>query len=223
MRESKVRTMLLASVMIMLCTSVIVGGTYALWSDQVSVKNHLSAGSLKVELKRTYLEKFALDSEGSGHLTKTVDDKETSTTANMFGISNDDVIVPSTYYAARLKLTNSGDVAINYVVSIEVDKNSDVELAKQIIVHVGDKQKAIFDESNGYSMSPNDTDCQYLVKETNNGKIDYLTNEIGSGSLNKKQETEFWVEVLYLDLNNNNDSQNQKLSFDIYVDATQAI
>lgn len=222
MRESKVRTMLLASVMIMLCTSVIVGGTYALWSDNVAVNNHLSAGSLKVELKRTYLEKYVLGDDGYfGDPIK--DNTETSTTANMFEISDDEVFVPMTYYAARLKLTNIGDVAFNYVINIEVDKNSDVELAKQVIVHVGDKQKAIYDEAKGYSMSPNDQDCQYLAKETTNGNVDYLTYEIGSGSMdNNVKETEFWVEILYGDFSDNNSSQNKKLSFDLLIKATQA-
>lgn len=45
MGKNKVRTLLVACVMILFATALIIGGTFALWSDNVSVENHLSAGS----------------------------------------------------------------------------------------------------------------------------------------------------------------------------------
>lgn len=225
MREGKVRTMLLASVMIMLCTAVIVGGTYALWSDHVIVNNHLSAGSLKVELKRTYLEKYALNDKM--YMARTIDSNETSTTANMFGMNDDELIVPTSYYAARLKLTNVGNVAIDYTINITVDKNSDAELAKQVIIHVGDNQKAIYDEKKGYSMNVNDDDCNHLAKKIENGKVDYLTYEAGSGYMDKNQkEKEFWVEIMFENLANSdiqNKVQGKCVKIDLLINAIQKV
>lgn len=60
MGKNKVRTLLVACVMILFATALIIGGTFALWSDNVSVENHLSAGSLKVKLERINLTKRIL-------------------------------------------------------------------------------------------------------------------------------------------------------------------
>ena len=65
MGRSRLRTLLVTSVVIMLCAAMIVGGTYALFSDSVEVTNHLVAGTLKVKLERIDLEQWRLDEDGN--------------------------------------------------------------------------------------------------------------------------------------------------------------
>lgn len=225
MKENKARTILLASSMIMLSTAVIVGGTYALWSDRVSVNHHLSAGTLKVELTRTYLEKYGLGDDM--YMNRIIDNKETDTFKNVFDIKDDELIVPTSYYATKLKLTNVGDVAIDYTINVTVDKDSDLELAKQVIIHIGDNQIATYDENNGYSMNENNDECNYLAKKTDSGNVDYLTYEAGKGSMDINQkEKEFWVEIMFENLANSdeqNKSQGKSIKFDLLIDATQKI
>lgn len=208
MGKSKVRTLLTACVMIMLCAAMIVGGTYALWSDKVEVNNHLSAGMLKVSLQRTYLEKYTLGDDM--YMTKTTDDTIAPATANIFGMGNE-VVVPTSYYAARLKLTNDGDVAINYEIKVVVKNDSDKELAKQVKVFIGEGEigNVTYDEG------------KYLVTETD-GNVTLTQFTIGNGFIDKNQTGKvFWVKIVFENRHDNNAAQNKRAEFDLLVTATQ--
>lgn len=209
MRKSKVRALLIASVMIALCTAMIVGGTYALWSDSVTVSNHLSAGTLKVGLKRTYLEKYTLGA--NMYMQTTTDDTETSTTANIFGMAEDERIVPTSSYAARLKLINMGDVAIDYTINIVAKNTSDEDLAKQVKVAIG------YGEVGGVTYG----EWKYLA--TNDGEsVNFTQFTVGGGTLDGTQtEKEFWVKIVFEDRTDNNAAKDQEASFDVLIEATQ--
>lgn len=215
MGKSKVRTLLMACVMIMLCAATIVGGTYALWSDNVQVKNHLSAGTLNVELKRTSLTKTYLDGT-TGELIDFTDDTEVdfsgSTTenaenSNVFGLNDygtktEEKIVPNSAYAARLKLINNGDVAVDYVVKIDLTSTSN-DLASQLKVQVADGDGTLVDKG-------------YLSQYTKNGSA-----EIYFGSLAKGGSAEFTVKITFESGKDNNKAQSQTAEFDLLVEATQ--
>lgn len=208
MGKSKVRMLLTACVMIMLCAAMIVGGTYALWSDKVEVNNHLSAGMLKVSLQRTYLEKYTLGDDM--YMTKTTDDTIATATANIFGMGSE-VVVPTSYYAARLKLTNDGDVAIDYEIKVVVKNDSDKELAKQVKVFIGEGEigNVTYDEG------------KYLVTETD-GNVPLTQFTIGNGFIDKTQtEKVFWVKIVFENRHDNNAAQNKQAKFDLLVTATQ--
>lgn len=215
MGKSKFRTLLMASVMIMLCAATIVGGTYALWSDNVQVKNHLSAGTLNVELKRTSLTKTYLDGT-TGELIDFTDDTEVdfsgSTTenaenSNVFGLNDygteaEEKIVPNSAYKVRLKLINNGDVAVDYVVKIDLTSTSN-DLAGQLKVQVADGDGTLVDKG-------------YLSQYTQNGLA-----EISSGSLIKGGNAEFTVKITFESGEDNNSAQSQTAEFDLLVEATQ--
>lgn len=209
MRKSKVRTLLIASVMITLCVAMIVGGTYALWSDSVTVNNHLSAGTLKVSLTRTYLEKYTLGT--NMYMQTTTDDTETSTTSNLFGMSDGEHIVPTSSYAARLKLTNSGDVAIDYTINIVVKSTSDKDLAKQVKVAIGRGEvgSVVYGE------------WKYLATEIE-GVVTFTQFTVGGGTLDRTTtEDEFWVKILFEDRSDNNAAKDKEAEFDVLIEATQ--
>lgn len=209
MRKSKVRALLIASVMIALCTAMIVGGTYALWSDSVTVSNHLSAGTLKVGLKRTYLEKYTLGT--NMYMQTTTDDTETSTTANVFGMADDELLVPTASYAARLKLINMGDVAIDYTIKIVAKDTSNKDLAKQIKVAIG------YGEVGSVAYG----EWKYLA--TDDGEtVNFTDFTVGNGTLDSTQtEKEFWVKIIFEDRTDNNAAKNKRASFDVLIVATQ--
>ena len=68
-------------VIIMLCTTVIVGASYALFNETISVGNHLQAGNLDADLTRTNLKYAVLDADG---VLKENEDGEDEEITNMF-------------------------------------------------------------------------------------------------------------------------------------------
>lgn len=204
MGKSKVRTLLVACVMIMLCAAMIVGGTYALWSDNVTVENHLTSGTLQVKLERISLTKTYLDDE-TGYLvtagpdTTIVDFTDTNTADdNVFGIE-DEKVVPCSEYEAKLRLTNNGDVAFTYDVIIKLNSASNA-LAEQLKVYIDGEDKGTLD--------------QYAV----DGKAVISTQTMAKNDAAK----EFTVKIQFINDNNiNNDAQNKEVKFDLLVNAVQ--
>ena len=204
MGKSKVRTLLVACVMIMLCAAMIVGGTYALWSDKVTVENHLTSGTLQVKLERISLTKTYLDDE-TGYLvtagpdTTIVDFTDTNTADdNVFGIE-DEKVVPCSEYEAKLRLTNNGDVAFTYDVIIKLNSASNA-LAEQLKVYIDGEDKGTLD--------------QYAV----DGKAVISTQTMAKNDTAK----EFTVKIQFINDNDiNNDAQNKEVKFDLLVNAVQ--
>lgn len=225
MGTSKVRTLLTACVMIMLCAAMIVGGTYALWSDNVEVTNHLKAGTLKVSLYRTRYEKHTLGTDG--YMTDTSNDTETDlgeSTANVFGLSDSELIVPTATYAARLRLTNAGDVAIKYTVKLVVDgTRSNADLAKQLKVYIGTEADGQVSYDSG----------RYLASENTGGNVTYLEYTVDESFMEASTaeagtaEKVFWVKVEFVDDTpqditfDNDDAKDNELYFNLLVEATQ--
>lgn len=204
MGKSKVRTLLVACVMIMLCAAMIVGGTYALWSDNVTVENHLTSGTLQVKLERISLTKTYLDDE-TGYLVTAgpdmtiVDFTDTNTADdNVFGIE-DEKVVPCSEYEAKLRLTNNGDVAFTYDVIIKLNSASNA-LAEQLKVYIDGEDKGTLD--------------QYAV----DGKAIISTQTMAKNDAAK----EFTVKIQFInDDDINNDAQDKEVKFDLLVNAVQ--
>lgn len=204
MGKNKVTTLLVACLTIMLCTATIVGGTYALWSDTVTTTNHLAAGELKVTLTRTGLEKRMLNSDGVMEVSTDTNSVEIANDNNFFGIEQGEFIAPTASYAAKLKLANSGSVAVNYSVNITLDDRSDSYLASQLKVYIGtidDQGRVTYD----------------------NGKTLANLQGVRTGSLNVNANVEFWVKVEFVDDDANNDAQSKQAWFDLIVVANQKV
>ena len=106
----KKRVLLVSCSVILLCMSIIVGMTYALFTDSVSVKNHLKAGNLDITLTRTNLEYSVLNEDGELAVTEVTDDYNftDSTNENVFGIDAKDIrIVPGSYFDADMEIANN--------------------------------------------------------------------------------------------------------------------
>ena len=187
----------------LLCIVLMIGGGYALWSDSASVENHLTAGTLKVKLERISLTKTCLD-DTTGYLavsedTTTVDlTSSTTQTVNVFGIGENEKIVPCASYDAKLRLTNNGDVAFSYEVIIKLTSVSN-ELAGQLKVYV------------------DNVDMGYLSAYADAGQAIVATSTMAKNDTAK----EFSVKIVFADLDENNAAQNQQAMFDLLVNAVQ--
>lgn len=185
----------------MLCTTLIVGASYALFNETVSVGNHLQAGNLDADLTRTNLKYATLDTDGVLRTYEDGDDVDfTGTTnKNIFGLTGEQKIVPGSYFEAEMNLSNNGTVAFDYEVEIKILGESN-KLAEQLQVTL---------------TTANGTET-FALSEIN-GK--YVVTE---GRMYINSSTIFTVKVEFVDSAANNDAQNQTCAFDLVVTAVQA-
>ena len=220
------RLLLVSSAIIMLCMTVIVGMTWALFTDTQNVYNHLQAGDLAITLKRTELTKTTLNANGK--LVTSAPDTNLKnfsnpTDENVFGLVEGEKVVPGTKYVAKMQIENHSDVAFGYWVKIDC-KDEDVAktLAKQLKI-------IIYTDKNGDGTI--DTTAEGVDSTVATGL------EVGSdkdyiGTLERGKAENFIVSVEFIDtgytykdgvLTSTNDgAQTQSVEFDLLVYAIQA-
>ncbi|MBE5748305.1 MAG: hypothetical protein E7344_01600 [Clostridiales bacterium] len=204
----RMKVIVLACVSLVMCLALIATGTYALFTDQVSVSNHLQAGTLKITLTRTDLQYVALDD--SGFLKAGQDTQQMSFTStnsaqeNVFGIKEGDLVVPKSEYTATMTIGNNGSVAASYWIEIKLGKNVDAQLAKQLKVEVWA-----------------DGQTQSQGGELGDISIGSSNAPVGVVKANKSQT--FKVKVSFVDDDAiNNLAKGKQVSFDLIVSASQA-
>lgn len=145
--KTKKRVVILSVLTLMLCLALVAGGTFALFTDDVTLGNHLQAGKLNITLERIELTVDELGAEGfitpvtkQARTDVAVDFSETKTFAagldnNVFGVVADELIAPMAKRSAVMKITNNSDVAFGYWIEI-VLTSTDNNLADQIKVTV---------------------------------------------------------------------------------------
>lgn len=204
----KRRSILMSVLTLMLCLSVVAGGTYALFSDQVTLTTHLQAGELDITLYRTFLESKVLDSE-TGFLVDVRDDEVVDFTKansrNVFDIEEGTLIVPCCSYTSTMKIENHSDVAFGYWVEVKFNgaNNLSDDLYRQILVKLdaGNNEYKAERLLNGFSLGSKSEPIDVLAI----GEDDY-----------------FKVSVTFIDDDAiNNSAMNETLDFDIVVHAIQ--
>ena len=200
------RSLIMSVLTLLLCVALFAAGTYALFSDEVVLTNHLQAGTLDITLTRTSLLKNELDNNTGFLVTKeNPEDVDFSgeTKRNVFDIiEGTTLIVPGCWYSAEMQISNNSDVAFNYWLEVVFDDKDNLALADQLKVT--------------------------LI--TKNGKTEGKLSEIAAlisnekkpvGVLAKKASELFTIRVEFEDLKTNNSAKKQSLSFDVVVHAVQ--
>jgi len=202
--------LLISGAVILLCFTIIVGMTWALFTDMETVTNHLQAGDLDMTLERIALTKTTPDSRG--YMFTTVYEAEeayanftNATNENVFDITGDERIVPLTEFTAGMRITNNSkiaksDVAFAYWVEIVYTGDEDAVLAEQISVTIDNGEAQTLNQ--GY-------------------KFGSKENPIGVIGLN--ESATFTVSIKFLDLKDevNDLAQGGEVSFDMIVYAVQ--
>ena len=215
---TKKRSILLTVLTLMLCVALIAGGTYALFSDKVTLQNHMQAGELDVKLYRAKLVAKALN-PATGLLTSGTPDttiidfsNPENNGVNVFGLTENDKIVPECVYTADMLIKNETDVAFGYWIELVFDSSlytgNNAELANQLEVTV-----TVTDE-NGEAKRLTDSAA---VFGSDTAPIGILTKEVG------KDEATFTISVKFVGLDHavNNKAQGGEIYFDIVVHAVQ--
>ena len=206
------RALLVSASVILLCMTIIVGMTWALFTDTQKVSNHLQAGDLSITLKRTELTKTTLNAQGklvTSAADTTVVNFSNPTDENVFGIVEGEKIVPGTKYVAKMQVENHSDVAFGYWIEIVcTDKTNGADLAKQLKVTVNTGTDASASVNDGLTVGSSSNYVGELI--------------IGATA-------EFTVTVEFLDsfvaennIDHNDLAQGENLSFDLVVHAVQA-
>ncbi len=217
---NKKRVMLISCAIILLCSCIIVGMSYALFTASVSVKNHLQAGNLEITLTRTNLEYSVLNDQGE--LAKTTNterfDFTNSTEKNVFGIDSTDLlIVPGSYFDATMEITNDGTTAFNYWAIIKVLDESDENLADQLQVTITDKDgnetTQRLDEFNNSQIQIGNMK-KGDQPQTFNIKVSFIESVAYNEALPEDAEQSEYM--------NNNLAQSKTVVFDLIVSAVQA-
>lgn len=208
---TKKRSVLLSVMTLVLCLALVAGGTYALFSDQVTMTNHLEAGTLDITLTRTNLVTESLDDE-TGFLVEAtsteVVDFSNPTTRNVFDIDGDELIVPSCSYTATMSIANNSDVAFGYWLEIVFSDEANLELADQLQVTV--------------TTVDGTTETEWLDEVLSESAGLLGSAEAPMGILAKTKSAPFTISVEFIsDDDVNNDAQAQGLDFDLVVHAVQ--
>lgn len=217
------RSLLVSGAIIMLCMTVIVGMTWAVFTDIAKVETHLQAGDLNITLERTGLVTCSVDTE-TGYLVTTeattdVVNFSNPTDANVFGLTNDSRIVPGSYYEATMQISNNtsandgnaqnSDVAYDYWIEIKLNYGDLTE----------DEIAALkIDEQLLVTVKPN----------TQGSKSAYLSEGLtfGSGTapigtLARGGSDSFTVKIEFVGSENNDLAKAQAVTFDLVVHAAQ--
>ena len=206
------RVLIVSVSVILLCMTVIIGMTWALFTDTQKVTNHLQAGDLSITLKRTELTKTTLNAQGklvTSDPDTTTKNFSNPTDENVFGIVEGEKIVPGTKYQASMQVENHSDVAFGYWIEIVcTDKTNGADLAKQLKVTVNTGADASASVNDGLTVGSSSNYVGELI--------------IGATA-------EFTVTVEFLDslvaennIDHNDLAQGENLSFDLVVHAVQA-
>lgn len=205
---TKKRSILLSILTLMLCLALVAVGTYALFSDQVTLENHLQAGTLDVTLTRTSLKTKTLDDATGFLVDNPVNDEDVDfskpTTRNVFDLETGDLIVPQSSYLAEMKIENNSDVAFKYWIEVVLKDSTDPAFAEQLDVKVTTEKM------------PQGTSA------TLSAGLKVGSEQTPIGTLAKGTSQTFTISVTFVDDNDvNNDAMNDELNFDIVVHAVQ--
>ena len=233
------RALIVSGSVILLCMTLIIGTTWALFTDTKNLKNHIQAGDLEITLKRTALTKTTLNEKGyleSSEVQKSTDAPVdfTKPTANtVFDLATDkdgnltEKIVPGSKFVATMQIENNSDVAFGYWIRIDCkDEDTSKALAQQLKV-------TVYTDKNGDGTIDTDEKTQ-----ESDGSYVHTGLVIGGGSkddyvgvLEVGQKESFIVAVEFEDrgysyvdgvLTSDNDlAQLQDVTFDLVVHAVQ--
>lgn len=210
------RILIVSGAIILLCMLIIVGMSMALFTDSRLVTNHLQAGNLQIGLKRTYLEYQTLDDNGRVALTKVTETEDftNSNGNNIFGVDATNLrIVPTSYFKAEMEISNAGNVAFTYNLSIKLRNPNALTDQLQVVITNSKGQVTtvkLSDMANGLSINAGEMGTKDKAQ-----KFTVMINFINDTDYNKTVGKD--------DPKMDNDlAQSKSAVFDLVVTAVQA-
>lgn len=228
------RALIVSGSVILLCMSIVVGMTWALFTDTKTVTNHLVAGDLKITLNRTSLVKTTLDDKGylveQDPITK-VENFTNATDENVFGLTMEngvvtEKVVPGSKFVATMQVANNSDVAFKYWAKIDCKNESMTKaLAEQLIITV------YLDKNNDGVIDTEGDDAEKYDAAAVSSELDIGDDINYIDIVEKDSSKSFVISVEFEDKkysyvngvlsSENNAAKNQEIDFDLIVYAVQ--
>ncbi len=121
---NKAKMLLVSMSAVCISAVIVLGGTYALFTDEINMQNQLVAGNLDVDVACTAYEKCYLAADGT--LVKEIAEApDQIDLANGFSMTNS---VPGCYQQATMEVTNEGSTAFNYGVRVVWHNDASTQL-----------------------------------------------------------------------------------------------
>ena len=213
--SKRVRVITLSCVTVLCCIAIIIAGTFALFTDDVQVTNHLQAGNLKVRLTRNSYTNLLLNEQGL--LGEVADNTDMDFTGenpnNIFGLEANAKLVPGCVLEATFTLENIGDVALNYYLQFTLNLQ-DEEVANAL----AEQLELTITIGADNELTPVKLSA---LGEDNTWQTDTLAQILSNSSGKFTVKLEF-VNITEGDIQNNL-AQGQQVAVDMYVHAVQAI
>lgn len=230
---SRKRALAISSTVVLLCMSIIVGMTWALFTDTQSITTHLQAGDLDITLKRVALTKTMLTNEGylvkdkviQSETNDPVDFTNTTTfnvNKNVFNIGEGEVLVPGSKYTATMRIENHSSVAFGYWIEIVCeDPAAAGQLAEQILVTVNNGQATKVGDGLLVGGPESDKLVGKLATNKNPEVVTDDNSDTFTVTIEFKDESFTYNPATGKLDSVNDDAQGRSLSFDLVVYAVQ--
>ena len=199
------KLLLISSLAILAGSAVALGATYSLWSAAQNVNNHVAAGSLKIELKRTNLVQTKIG--GNGLVYDETDATVVDLTEDGSKLFNVEHAFPTWQATSTINIKNVGTVPFDYSVAFTFDYRALTE----------DKDKALAEQLKVTLLGSDGTTklSDFKLSEVQSGSFTQV-NTLLSGA-----DENFFVAVEFVDSEDNNDAMLGSLSFDLSAKAVQ--
>jgi hypothetical protein len=222
------RGIIFAIIFIFVAIGLIAGGSYALFTQNILVNNHLESANLEASLHRTsHTSQYYLNGYKTGETVAEENvDFSGNNSSNAFGLPENALIAPTCVQTGIFKISNNGNIAFDYYVEFKLTGESDEALASQLLVSVQEVNENGEPANNGHSN-------EFTMDEATNGK--YLANDNSKiGTVDAENSGYFKITVTFvddgiseesarteLDEMNNNDAQEQNVYFDMIIHCVQ--
>lgn len=211
----KRRTLVLAYVTLALSMATMVGGSYALFTDQEQGKVHLEAGTLSATLTRTAHTARAYDPTVGYFVDKSASNESVdftdNETDNVFGLEEGMLIVPTCTFSATMKISNDDVLPFDYYIGIVLAKEdangATIDYSK---MYLDDQIEVSISVENGTPIT------QRLTGDFTVGSAAAPISRLANG-----EAQSFTITVTFVDEAGNNDAQGETLDFDLVVYAVQ--
>lgn len=231
---NRMRSLLISGAVVILALSIVVGMTWALFTDTITIEHHLKSGDLDITLMRTKLTTTYLDN-ADGYLkdvtsTTPVNFSSTGTGygENVFDLTDDTLVVPGSKYVAEMQITNNSDVAFRYWVEVvykivDADGNVIANPTEDINAHLGNQVRVIVATTNGTETAKlkdsitkwSETNFVGILEKKDAAEQNHFTEKF-------TVSIEFLDDYVYTDLGiDNDDAKDLQVKFDLVVHAVQ--